>query len=115
MNSVYRFARLTTLIFIATAPLKVSAEEYLSGIEWKEPAIIRPGANGSAPSDAIVLFDGCDLSAWENSDNWRVKDGAMISGKGDIRTKESFGDCQLHIEWSAPVPATGTGHRDTAA
>ena len=36
-------------------------------------------------------------------------DGAMVSGKGDVRSKESFGDCQLHIEWSAPAPATGAG------
>lgn len=86
-----------------------SAQEYLNGIEWKEPAVVRPGENGGPPSDAVVLFDGKDLSAWEGSMNWKVVDGAMVSGKGDLRTKASFGDCQLHIEWSAPTPATGNG------
>jgi len=86
-----------------------SADEYLNGIEWKEPAIVKPGEAGGPPSDAVVLFDGTDLSAWDNADNWKVEDGAMVSGKGDVRTKAAFGDCQLHIEWSAPTPATGSG------
>lgn len=86
-----------------------AADEYLNGIEWKEPAIIKPGEAGGAPSDAVVLFDGTDLSAWEGSMNWKVEDKVMVSGKGDLRTKGSFGDCQLHIEWSAPTLATGSG------
>lgn len=85
-------------------------QEYLTGIEWEEPAVVTPGKTaGDAPSDAVILFDGKDLSAWENVENWKVVDGAMVSGKGDARTKAGFGDCQLHIEWSAPVPAKGTG------
>ena len=87
----------------------VAADEYLNGIKWEEPKIVKPGEAGQAPSDAVVLFDGKDMSAWENAGNWKVVDGAMVSGKGDARTKESFGDCQLHIEWSAPVPAKGSG------
>ncbi|MEZ6086516.1 MAG: DUF1080 domain-containing protein [Pirellulaceae bacterium] len=87
----------------------VSADEYLNGIQWKEPTIIQPGAPGEPPSDATILFGGEDLSAWTGSENWKVEDGVMISGKGDLRTKDSFGDCQLHIEWSAPTPAKGSG------
>ena len=83
--------------------------EYLPGIEWQEPPVISPGSDGGPPSDAIVLFDGTDLSAWNNAERWRVEDGAMIVGGGDVSTKQSFGDCQLHIEWSAPIPAKGTG------
>jgi hypothetical protein len=56
----------------------------------------------------VVLFDGKDLSAWEGGDKWEVKDGVATVHGGDITSKQSFGDCQLHIEWSAPVPATGT-------
>lgn len=88
---------------------RVMADEFLNGIKWEEPVIVAPGDNNGAPSDAIVLFDGKDLSAWENTANWKVIEGAMVSGPGDARTVQAFGDCQLHIEWSAPTPAKGSG------
>jgi hypothetical protein len=100
------FAALLTLSAFAIAAT-VSADEYLNGIKWKEPAVVTPGTNGSAPSDAVVLFDGKDLSEWDNQ-NWIVKDGAMVSAKGDIRSTKKFGDCQLHFEWSAPTPPKGS-------
>ncbi len=65
---------------------------------------------GQPPSDATVLFDGKDLSAWESvkggEAQWTVKNGAMTvkPGTGDIKTKESFCDVQLHVEWKAPEP-----------
>jgi hypothetical protein len=87
----------------------VAQGEYLSGMKWEEPPIITPGKTcGAPPSDAIILFDGKDLSAWENGDKWIVKDGVATVKDTDITSKQSFGDCQLHVEWSAPVPATGT-------
>lgn len=107
MSLPIRFICLTVAIAMVNQATSV-ADEYLNGIKWKPPAIITVGENG-IPSDAIVLFNGTDLSAWDNADNWKVEDGAMISGKGNPTTKESFGDCQLHIEWSAPVPPTGSG------
>ena len=85
------------------------ADEYLNGIEWKEPAVVVPGEAGAPPSDAVILFDGTNLSAWKGTENWKIENGAMVSGKGDARTVGSFGDCQLHIEWSAPTPAKGSG------
>lgn len=86
------------------------AEEYLNGIKWEEPKIVTPGEqNNLPPSDAIVLFDGKDLSGWKNGENWAVKDGNAESGKGQITSKAEFGDCQVHIEWSAPTPAKGDG------
>ena len=109
MNASFRTARLSVLVLAALAGTQVAADEYLNGIEWQEPAIVTPGKQGGPPSDAVVLFDGSDLAAWENADNWKIADGVMISGKGDARSKQSFGDCQLHIEWSAPTPATGSG------
>ncbi|MCG8511003.1 MAG: DUF1080 domain-containing protein, partial [Rhodospirillales bacterium] len=65
------------------------------------------------PSDAIVLFDGSDTSAWKhgNGDDckWEVKDGAMIAtkGTGSIMTKENYGSVQIHLEWSAPTEIKG--------
>jgi hypothetical protein len=74
-----------------------------------------PEQPGRPPSDAIVLFDGTDLSKWEDDSGkgvpskWTVKDGAMecTPGSGFIRTRESFGDCQLHVEWAAPKKVEG--------
>ena len=68
---------------------------------------------GKAPSDATVLFDGKDLSPWASMDGsptkWIVKDGYMecVKGSGYVRTLQNFGDCQLHVEWAAPVPPEG--------
>jgi hypothetical protein len=91
------------------APSRCAAQgEYLSGKKWPEPPVVTPGkTNADPPSDAVVLFNGKDLSAWENGDKWIVKDGVATVKDTDITTKQSFGDCQLHVEWSAPVPAKG--------
>ncbi|NOZ40577.1 MAG: DUF1080 domain-containing protein [Planctomycetes bacterium] len=86
------------------------ANEYLPGIKWPEPPVVTPGEQNSLPpSDAVVLFDGTDLSQWENSDAWPVVDGVAFAGKGRITSKPKFGDCQVHIEWSAPTPTKGEG------
>lgn len=76
----------------------------------KEPAVINPGP---PPSDAIVLFNGKDLSQWRNDKNeaaqWKVlPDGAMeVNATGSIVTREEFGDCQLHVEWATPAEVKG--------
>jgi hypothetical protein len=77
----------------------------------EEPHVINPGP---PPADAIVLFDGTDLSAWKSKGKgeaaWEVKDGvATVNGTGDIITKQPFGDCQLHIEWATPEEVKGEG------
>ena len=86
-----------------------------------QPAIVTPGTPGTAeqpgkpPSDAIVLFDGTDLSQWRNAKGepagWKVENGVLtvVPKSGDIFTKQEFGDVQLHLEWSEPLPATGDG------
>lgn len=68
-----------------------------------QPTVVTPGATvGEAPADATVLFDGTNLDAW-NGGPWSIEDGAMtVNGKGGLTTKDSFGDCQLHLEWRAP-------------
>jgi hypothetical protein len=108
MISRNRLAVLSTLLFALTA-LSVVADEYLTGVKWEEPKLVTPALHGLPPSDAVVLFNGADLSAWDKADNWTVENGAMIAGRGDIKSQQSFGDCQLHIEWAAPAPATGSG------
>ena len=91
-------------------PTRAQNVEYLPGIEWPEPQVVTPGKqNSQAPSDAVILFNGTDLSAWEGGENWKVEDGIAIIGTGEIKTKQHFGDCQLHIEWSAPAPPQGKG------
>lgn len=79
-----------------------------------EPPVVDPGPPGGIPSDAIVLFDGKDLSAWRNDKGgpakWEVRDGvAIVNGTGSIFTKQEFGDCQLHVEWAAPPPRGKSG------
>ena len=78
-----------------------------------QPPVVRPGTAGSPPSDAVVLFDGTDLSGWEAHDGspaaWKVEGGYMevVPGTGTLRTKARFGDCHLHLEWAAPAEVRG--------
>ena len=107
---ILKFVLVGMLTATALYSTSAMADEYLTGIEWKKPPVITPPAEAyGPPSDAIVLFDGKDLSAWKNAENWSVQDGVMVAGKGFLISKEEFGDCQLHIEWTAPTPPKGTG------
>jgi hypothetical protein len=81
-----------------------------------QPGVVAPGASvGAPPADAVVLFSGSDLSKWQGAKGepaaWKVESGELIvaAGTGAISTKEEFGDCQLHVEWSAPSPPKGQG------
>ncbi|MCM4155694.1 DUF1080 domain-containing protein [Gramella sp. AN32] len=85
-----------------------------------EPQVekITPGENyGDAPSDAIVLFDGNNLEQWvsqkdsTSSAPWAIKEGyfEVVPGSGGIQTKMKFGDCQIHLEWSAPDVVENSG------
>jgi hypothetical protein len=74
------------------------------------PAKVTPGATpGAPPSDAIILFDGRNLDAWQSAKDasparWNIVNGELVvaPGTGDIQTKAGFGDQQLHIEWLGP-------------
>jgi hypothetical protein len=100
----------------------------IPGQKWKvhdmtrpRPKKVTPGpyVMEQPPSDAIVLFDGKDLSKWEQvarggapqEPKWKVENGyiEIVPRTGRIRTKEKFGDCQLHVEWLIPKEATGQG------
>ena len=86
-----------------------------------QPPEVTPGTfsseaqPGQPPSDAVILFNGTDLSNWESAEKggpakWLAKDGVMevVPKTGQIRTKEQFGDCQLHIEWAEPKDIQGS-------
>jgi hypothetical protein len=99
--------------------LKVPGQDWgVHDITRPEPWIVTPGTAstqekpGAAPSDAVVLFDGSDLSAWlgggDNPAGWKVENGYMeVNGTGSIRTKESFGSCQIHLEFASPEKVEG--------
>jgi Domain of Unknown Function (DUF1080) len=83
------------------------------------PTAVDPGApgtedsSGRAPEDAIVLFDGKDLSKWTHKDGsaakWKIADGyfQVVPSTGDIFTRQQFGDMQLHVEFAEPSPPVG--------
>jgi hypothetical protein len=80
--------------------------------------VVTPGPAGPPvppPADAVVLFDGKDLSQWIDFKGqpvkWKLENGyvEIVPKTGDIRTVQGFGDCQLHVEWMAPFPPTGEG------
>jgi hypothetical protein len=97
-------------IALSVAAHSVIAQEWKSGVEWQEPPLVTPGAtNDSAPSDAVVLFDGTNLDQWIDGENWLVADGVAIPQKSQIKSKQHFGDMQLHLEWSAPTEIRGEG------
>ena len=85
------------------------AAEYKNGIIWTEPPTVDPGEPGTPPSDAIVLFDGSDLSAWNDAGNFKIENGIAVPKKGGISTKQAFGDMQLHLEWATPEEVKGDG------
>ncbi len=112
-----------------TAPAGYDDTPYLPGQKWRvhdiqrsRPRTVTPSpVPGGPPSDAVVLFDGKDLSKWiqhgKRGDRdqtmeprWKVENGYMEinSGTGDLVSKEKFGDAQYHIEWASPAVVDGT-------
>ena len=101
---------LPTITLLAVGVGSLAAQEWKSGIEWQEPPLVTPGATDDAPpSDAVVLFDGTNMDAWNGGDKWLVEDGVAIPRETAITTKQNFGDMQLHLEWSAPTEIRGEG------
>ncbi|MFN7920401.1 MAG: DUF1080 domain-containing protein [Bryobacteraceae bacterium] len=115
-----------------TSPVGYDDTPVIPGQKWKvhdinrpRPAMVTPGAKpGMPPSDAIVLFDGKDLSKWmakgggsgPNRDRnslhaptWKVENGyfEVTDDSGDLVSKDKFGDAQLHVEWASPTVIDG--------
>lgn len=106
---IFSFASLTAIAQTKGDP---TLTEYYSPV----PKVVTPGNAGKAPSDAIVLFDGKTLEEWVSSKDrtaaqWTLRDNAMTVNKmtGDIETKRSFTNYQLHIEYLIPANITGSG------
>ncbi|MGA2069626.1 MAG: DUF1080 domain-containing protein [Thermoguttaceae bacterium] len=117
-------AGLFLCLFTALAPTLAAAAEgfgytdtpFLPHSKWRvhdkmrpQPAMVEPGREpGSPPADAIVLFDGKDLSQWTGGKPEGIEDGVIdIKKTGQISTKRNFGDCQLHVEWATPAKDDG--------
>jgi Domain of Unknown Function (DUF1080) len=121
------FSSLTAVILISLVQFStVQLSTAQAPMKWKIhdlnrplPPVVEPGtastqdAPGRAPSDAVVLFDGKDLSRWVDSDGkparWKVENGyiEIMAKTGNISTRDSFGDCQLHVEFAEPSPGEG--------
>lgn len=114
-----RFISFTLFVALFTQVATAQITDPKATEVWTpKPRVVTPGSATQAPSDAIVLFDGSNFSEFVS-----VKDSATAvawtlnadksmtvgAGKGDIRTKRSFGDCQLHLEFRAPEVVKGEG------
>jgi hypothetical protein len=115
--------RVKLVLLVICSALLISAAGCQKQCRWAVhdpdrplPKVISSGTGstqerpGKAPSDAIVLFDGKDLSQWVSAKDsgpakWKVKNGYMevVKETGDILTKKPFGSCQLHVEWASPA------------
>jgi hypothetical protein len=107
---------LISFVLVAQQTPRETLDPKVTEIWEPRVAKVTPGANtGDSPSDAIILFGGKDLIEWTSLDGsaakWEVKDGSftVTPGGGDIKSKRTFGDIQLHIEWRAPSVVKGEG------
>jgi hypothetical protein len=104
------------------AALGYSDTPLVPGTEWHihdgtrpQPRVVTPGAGANPPSDATVLFDGSSLSGWQSVKGgpagWKVVKGYMevVPKTGNIRTTESYGSMQLHLEFASPAEVKGDG------
>ncbi|MPZ18708.1 MAG: DUF1080 domain-containing protein [Luteitalea sp.] len=120
MNRWLNVSSASCLVLVAAAGVLGAAQQGYEPTPGEIPPpaeaapVVTPGEGTAAPSDAIVLFDGNDLSSWasekgEGAPGWKVESGYMevVKGAGGIATKQGFGDCQLHIEWATPAEVEG--------
>ncbi len=114
-NLFFIFCIVSTGAFSQGQP-RESLDSKVTEVWDPKPKTVSAGAlAGEAPSDALILFDGKNLSQWSAPNGtdakWDIKDGAMtvVKGTGEIKTKQLFGDVQLHIEWRTPAQAEGQG------
>jgi Domain of Unknown Function (DUF1080) len=113
------FSAVLLTLTAASVHAQIDTRWRIHDLDRPVPPVITPGTSstqdtpGKPPSDAIVLFDGSNLSQWLAANNgpakWKVENGyaEVVAKTGYIHTKQSFGDCQLHVEFSEPVPPHG--------
>lgn len=115
MNNIKCYLKISFIFFAIIHGSNVFSQE--NEITTLNPEVIDPGKRGKAPSDAIMLFNRASLSNFESitegnknspldgsKSQWKVKGRrfTIVPGTPNIQTKETFGDCQLHIEWKTP-------------
>jgi len=105
---------LTLAILCGSSAIHAQTNMKPSDTEYYKPVPPTVTLNKGIPSDAIVLFDGKDLSKWKSEKgnaNWTVANNTLEvkPGTGNIETTEHFGDFQLHIEWKSPELIKGEG------
>lgn len=113
------FAVAMLLFSAATTSAQIDTKWKIHDLDRPVPAVVTPGTAstpdqpGKPPSDAIVLFDGSNLEKWLSEDGspakWKVENGyaEVVAHTHNIHTKDSFGDCQLHVEFMEPTPPHG--------
>jgi hypothetical protein len=126
---MFRLVAFLALPAVLAAQLGYKDTPIIPGQPWHvhdpdrpHPRMVTPGAEpGDPPSDAIVLFDGKDLSKWAQrgigaqegktvETKWKVESGyfEVAPGTGDMFTRDKFGDAQIHVEWSEPTTVRGS-------
>lgn len=110
-----RFYLLFTSLFFTVISSSQITDPVATEVWNPVPKVVTTSPN-NVPSDAVILFDGSNLSAWQSvkdgsSAKWDVSNGAMTvkPGSGDIKTQQKFGSCQLHLEYKMPPATDATG------
>ena len=112
------FWKLNVLVLLFTSFIYSQDKSKLTEVWSPIPAEVYSISDSTAPDDAVVLFDGSDLSKWnakwsKKKSGWKInKDGSVtvvFDGSGGIETKENFGSVQLHIEWKT---SEDTSHKN---
>jgi hypothetical protein len=108
--------KIIALIFCSGLLLNIHAQKPEETEDWsRKPEVVTPGKGSLPPSDAIVLYGGTgDLDKWESEREgpakWTAGEELTVAARaGGIKTKQSFGDMQLHIEWRSPAEVKGDG------
>jgi hypothetical protein len=108
--------KINILLILAALVLNLQAQKPEETEDWsRKPEVVTPGEGTLPPSDAIVLYGGAgDLDKWENMTGGPAKWDAgdiltMVPRTGPIKTKQAFGDVQLHVEWASPSEVKGDG------
>lgn len=118
MKRTAAWAGALALAAAAPAAGQVSTRWPIHSTDRPQPRIVGPAPvdrPDAPPTDAVVLFDGSDLSQWAGDSGqtapWKVENGyaEIVPGSGNIHTRRAFGDCQLHVEWAEPLPPRGEG------
>ena len=109
MRKPFHHRMLPTVILLIALGAAIEAQQPHNGVIWPEPPVVIPGEGSAPPSDAIVLFDGKNFDAWQGAKAWKVDPDGAFTVKGGLRTKQAFGDCQLHLEFATPKEVKGSG------